>query len=308
MKMMRILLLACLMAMHFSCGSETEMDQFLNDREAQPQENSTNDNDIDADGVPDTLDLCPQTPANENVDENGCALSQKDSDADGITDDLDACPETPTGSAVNASGCHTPEIGEFFGGGYVFYIFQPGDDRFVEGEFHGLIAATAAFEEEYPWHPSNAENIRVFNTGKGSANGMENTAIIVDTYGEGVYAAKVCYDLELNGYDDWYLPSGLEAAVLCENLAHHPDAAISDGYNPDAQYWASNEAGDYSKNLNSILYGVAWKVYNEQLEEKGFGDQSNSYAEARVVSYDLCQADDLYGKGTLQPVIAIRQF
>ena len=61
--------------------------------------------DVDNDGVSDDLDLCPDTPPGEQVDENGCSDSQKDSDEDGVSDDLDLCPNTPEGEEVDEQGC-----------------------------------------------------------------------------------------------------------------------------------------------------------------------------------------------------------
>ena len=58
--------------------------------------------DSDGDGVPDSLDKCPNTPMSMTVDANGCPL---DSDGDHITDSLDKCPNTPKGVAVDARGC-----------------------------------------------------------------------------------------------------------------------------------------------------------------------------------------------------------
>ena len=60
--------------------------------------------DSDGDGVTDNLDRCPATPAGERVDATGCTLP-KDADGDGVTDDLDKCANTPAGTAVDASGC-----------------------------------------------------------------------------------------------------------------------------------------------------------------------------------------------------------
>jgi outer membrane protein assembly factor BamB len=42
--------------------------------------------DSDSDGVPDYADICPDTPADEEADENGCGPSQRDSDGNGFTD------------------------------------------------------------------------------------------------------------------------------------------------------------------------------------------------------------------------------
>lgn len=60
------------------------------------------DRNSDADGVPDRLDLCPDTPAGVPVDSHGCPL---DSDGDGVSDNLDTCPGTAKGVPVDASGC-----------------------------------------------------------------------------------------------------------------------------------------------------------------------------------------------------------
>lgn len=58
--------------------------------------------DTDGDGVPDSKDKCPGTPAGVEVDEMGCP---PDSDADGVGDYMDKCPETPVGANVNTVGC-----------------------------------------------------------------------------------------------------------------------------------------------------------------------------------------------------------
>jgi outer membrane protein OmpA-like peptidoglycan-associated protein len=65
--------------------------------------------DADQDGVPDTADRCPGTPAGQQVDANGCSASQRDTDKDGVTDDKDKCPDTPAGDKVDANGCTLPK-------------------------------------------------------------------------------------------------------------------------------------------------------------------------------------------------------
>ncbi|MGE5458001.1 MAG: OmpA family protein, partial [Methanococcaceae archaeon] len=60
------------------------------------------DKDSDGDGVSDSKDACPNTPAGVRVDEFGCPV---DSDHDGIADYLDKCSNTPPGVKVDESGC-----------------------------------------------------------------------------------------------------------------------------------------------------------------------------------------------------------
>ena len=61
--------------------------------------------DTDSDGVPDSQDNCPSTPAGRVVGANGCQL---DGDGDGVTDADDRCPNSPRGAVVNSQGC-TPD-------------------------------------------------------------------------------------------------------------------------------------------------------------------------------------------------------
>ena len=58
--------------------------------------------DSDKDGVPDSIDRCPVTPANQTVDQYGCTL---DADRDGVADALDRCWDTPLNTAVDGNGC-----------------------------------------------------------------------------------------------------------------------------------------------------------------------------------------------------------
>lgn len=58
--------------------------------------------DTDNDGVPDSRDQCPGTPAGAVVDSGGCEL---DGDNDGVADGRDQCPATPAGARVDRRGC-----------------------------------------------------------------------------------------------------------------------------------------------------------------------------------------------------------
>lgn len=59
--------------------------------------------DTDGDGVVDSLDECPETPAGVVVDSKGCALA--DTDGDGVPDYKDQCPDSAPGAVVNELGC-----------------------------------------------------------------------------------------------------------------------------------------------------------------------------------------------------------
>lgn len=67
--------------------------------------------DKDKDGVPDKLDMCPETPLNVVVDDRGCPV---DSDGDGVPDYLDRCPDTPEQAhgMVDSVGCPIDSDGD----------------------------------------------------------------------------------------------------------------------------------------------------------------------------------------------------
>ncbi|MEJ2500350.1 MAG: OmpA family protein [Campylobacterales bacterium] len=62
--------------------------------------------DTDADGVLDPKDECPDTPAGEIVDTRGCLI---DSDKDGVPDMSDKCPGTTAGAVVDGLGCEVDD-------------------------------------------------------------------------------------------------------------------------------------------------------------------------------------------------------
>ncbi len=66
--------------------------------------------DSDNDGVLDTDDLCPNTPAGATVDANGCSNGQLDDDNDGVQNSDDVCANTPTGENVDATGCSQSQL------------------------------------------------------------------------------------------------------------------------------------------------------------------------------------------------------
>ena len=80
----------------------------VQEKVVEPAIQAAVDLDSDNDGVPDSIDKCPDTnmTADTQVSENGCAMViVLDTDNDGVTDDLDACINSPFGAKVDNSGC-----------------------------------------------------------------------------------------------------------------------------------------------------------------------------------------------------------
>jgi YHS domain-containing protein len=119
--------------------------------------------------------------------------------------------------------------GEAYEGGFIIYLDESGE--------HGLIAAEIDQSEGIIWNNGPyciKTNVTAIKLGSGQAN----TTRIVSILGLGNYPAKICDDLVLNGFTDWFLPSLEEFDCIWKNLS-----ASEIKYNLKGQfYWTSSEA------------------------------------------------------------------
>ena len=124
------------------------------------------------------------------------------------------------------SSTTTHRIGERFGGGIVFFVYDNGK--------HGLIAATSDQASYVRWGTTNAVNA----VRDGINAGMANTERIILVQGSaGDYAAQIAANYQGGGFGDWYLPSKYELNLLFQKKAFV-------GLFPGFGYWSSNESGN----------------------------------------------------------------
>ena len=72
--------------------------------------------DSDGDGLIDSVDECPGTSLDVEVDERGCGGNQLDDDGDGLANFEDLCPDSPDGIATDENGCTDQQVDEDFDG------------------------------------------------------------------------------------------------------------------------------------------------------------------------------------------------
>ena len=138
-------------------------------------------------------------------------------------------------SPLKASACDL-SIGDTYQGGIIFYLDASG--------CHGLISAPTDQSAGTRWH--NGSNINTTAFASFAGCGYGNTSMIVYSQGSGSYAAKLCYDLSLGGYDDWYLPSKYELNLMFHNIGAGNTLGLGNiaGFS-NTSYWSSTESADY---------------------------------------------------------------
>ena len=140
---------------------------------------------------------------------------------------------TAYGSEITFTTGNPIAIGELYGGGMIFYIDGTGK--------HGLVVATSDQSSNAIW---GCEGTDIPGTSEqGIGFGLSNTKAIVNGCQSTGNAAAICYNLVLNGFDDWYLPTVEEVKAM--NILFNTSAAGSIKLQTGAGYMTSNQ--DYRK-------------------------------------------------------------
>lgn len=177
------------------------------------------------------------------------------------------CGESPC-SMVAAGLPMDSVIGKFYQGGYLFYV-----DTISTDSCQGLVASPDDLGEAVFCHGACGDLPGVVNAtllpwyDAGFGDGKTNTTAIINQspVGGAPNAAKLCEDLSVNAYDDWFLPDANKLARMMFVLVpKFPD--LFPGYG--GAYWSSSEDADGSSAYAGTVdlidhFGVGGNPCNE---------------------------------------------
>ena len=180
------------------------------------------------------------------------------------------------------------KLGDIYGGGVVFYLDNSNE--------HGLICSEHDLGECF-WGLEGD-----INTSSDIFAGIENSKLILNQLSSQTYifgitkkletAARLCMNLKLNGYNDWYLPSMIELKLIEENKI------LLDGIIRKTFYWSSSSAINHNNDLHNMAYFSKMGNYDRNIEKLFLGKYMSQ----------LSPFSDKCGRWLKLTVLPIRKF
>ena len=148
---------------------------------------------------------------------------------------------------INTSGL---TAGTSYLGGKIAYIFQSGDAGYVAGETHGFIIMnhSMGMQAAYGGYNASTGYFTYSGTSNNFGTGRNNTRLLYNLTGNN--AAKYIYNVNYDGYNDWYLPSYYEWLKIGPNWT-------SLGI-PYGNYQSSSELSQQNSAFFSVYNSNGW--------------------------------------------------
>ncbi|MBN1338807.1 MAG: DUF1566 domain-containing protein [Bacteroidales bacterium] len=140
----------------------------------------------------------------------------------------------------------TLQMGMEINGGILFYLDGIGSGLVCTGIDQGTGAQWGCY------------GTTTGSTGTAVGSGALNTTAIVAGCSETGTAARICDELALNGYSDWFLPSKDELNLMYQNLKAIGMGGFTDGY-----YWSSSECSSGSAWIQRFTSGYQYDYYSK---------------------------------------------
>jgi hypothetical protein len=139
------------------------------------------------------------------------------------------------------------EIGDLAFGGVIFSVNASGTE--------GLVCTISDLNGGNTTTWNNGANISTGATGTAIGTGPSNTSLIVNSQGQGTYAAALCANLTLNNFSDWYLPSIDElGAIYTNRAAINATAVAGGGTTLPITVWSSTEQTGNANNAYIYIF------------------------------------------------------
>ncbi len=167
------------------------------------------------------------------------------------------------------------QVGDYYQGGIIFYLFVEGDIGYVEGEIHGLIAATTDQSSGIQWY--NGSYVTTGATGIAVGTGSANTDAIIAVQGATTtsYAAGLARAYAGGGYTDWFLPNDNELNLMYNNIGAGNSLGLGNiGVFEDNNYWSSRERDNSDAFRNHMVNGGGY-----------YSDKDNFYSVRAVRAF-----------------------
>jgi hypothetical protein len=143
------------------------------------------------------------------------------------------------------------QLGQPYQGGIVVYLSDLNHGIIASQSDIGTVSRWGCWENQY------------ITTSTSIFTGLTNTNTIVAQCTQSGIAARICYDLVLNGYDDWCLPSRDELDILYELRS------IIGGFSA-SYYWSSTESPNtpvdaWAQNFDGGAQGTYNKFFTHRV-------------------------------------------